>query len=100
MRILECIEEDKRRWEDLSCSWISRVNIVKSSKHILKMVFYFLFSFVLQMLMVNLHFLILFSFTVYWIATPPLKNIFCTVTWTVYAILVWFIGLFVCLKNP
>lgn len=43
MRILERIEEDKRRWEDLSCSWISRVNIVKSSKHILKMVFYFLF---------------------------------------------------------
>lgn len=43
MRILERIEKDNRRWEDLSCSWISRANIVKSSKHFLKMVFYSLF---------------------------------------------------------
>lgn len=99
MRILERIEKDNRRWEDLSCSWISWANIVKSSKRFLKMVFYSPF-FLLQMLMATHHFFILFSFTVYWIATPPLKDFFCTVTWTVYSIVGWFVGLLVCLKNP
>jgi hypothetical protein len=26
------IEEDYRRWKDLSCSWIGRINIVKMAK--------------------------------------------------------------------
>ena len=27
--LLKEIEEDRKKWEDISCSWIGRINIVK-----------------------------------------------------------------------